>query len=156
QSIGVRRAAAWIEARCGEWDRALAEVRRIFALEPGAGATALADIEPILPDGRIEEAIPPDPAAWRAWSIPLPGEGRAAEPDERLGGAVTRWPDALASRTVAATVAASRNDGSALARLVPPSLSLPERKENALLFAYRASTRGAAGDAEGARADARR
>jgi tetratricopeptide (TPR) repeat protein len=156
QSIGVRRAAAWIEARCGLWDDALGEVRRIFRLEPGAGATALSEIEPLVPDGRLDEAIPADPAAWRSWSVRLREGGRDAEADARLGAALARWPDDLVSRTIAASVAAGRSDLVALARLVPPALAVPESRENALLIAFRARTRGSGGDATGAREDARR
>jgi hypothetical protein len=51
-------------------------------------------------------------------------------------------------------VAASRNRIDELTRLVPPSLPLPETPETAALYAYRARTKTASGDAAGARADA--
>jgi tetratricopeptide (TPR) repeat protein len=156
QAIGVRRAAARIEVGCGLWDVALADLRRIFVLEPGAGAAALSDVEPLLPDGRLDQAIPDDPAAWRAWSVRLRERGRDAEADARLAAALVRWPDDLVSRTIAASVAAGRSDPAALARLVPPGLAVPESRENALLIAFRARTRAGAGDLAGARGDARR
>jgi tetratricopeptide (TPR) repeat protein len=152
--VGVARGAARLLARCGRTDLALRQIAQLFAYAPPVAAGALADIEPFVDGDRILEGLPPDPAAWLAWSERLRSAGRAGEADARLALLLERWPHDLAALTVAASSAASRNRLDELARLVPPAIALPQTTEAASLHAYRARSRAAAGDAAGARADA--
>jgi hypothetical protein len=152
--VGVARGAARVLARCGGSDLALQRIARLFAYAPSVAAAALADIEPFVEGDRILDGLPQDPVAWLAWSERLRNTGRGQEADARLALLLERWPDDLAALRVAAAVAASRNRIDDLKRLVPPTLALPATTESASLYAYRARTKAAGGDAAGARADA--
>jgi hypothetical protein len=151
---GVARGAARVLARCGRSDLALQRIAQLFAYSPSVASAALADIEPFVEGDRILDGLPQDPAAWLAWSERLRNTGRGEEADTRLALLLERWPDDLVALRIAAGVAASRNRIDELTRLVPPSLPLPETPETAALYAYRARTKTASGDAAGARADA--
>jgi len=144
--VGVRCAAARIEARSGRSAEALAEVRAIFAFDAVEASSALSDVEPFVPGGRVEDAIPDDATAWLAWSRRLRALGREREADERL--------DDLSIRAAAAEIAAGRGRLADLARLVPPGLAIPEDAGHAALIAYRARSREDSGDPAGARRDA--
>jgi tetratricopeptide (TPR) repeat protein len=144
-----------ILARCGRNDLALLEVSRMFAYAPPAAAATLADIEPFVAVDRLEDAIPPLPGAWLAWSVKLRANGREHEADARLKALLARWPGDLEALRVAASVAAGRDRADEVARLVPATLALPATAEAAELYAFRARSKSAAGDAAGAHADAR-
>jgi len=152
--VGVRCAAARIEARSGRSAEALAEVRAIFAFDAVEASSALSDVEPFVPGGRVEDAIPDDATAWLAWSRRLRALGREREADERLDASLRRWPDDLSIRAAAAEIAAGRGRLADLARLVPPGLAIPEDAGHAALIAYRARSREDSGDPAGARRDA--
>jgi len=147
-------AAARIEARSGRSAEALAEVRAIFAFDAVEASSALSDVEPFVPGGRVEDAIPDDATAWLAWSRRLRALGREREADERLDASLRRWPDDLSIRAAAAEIAAGRGRLADLARLVPPGLAIPEDAGHAALIAYRARSREDSGDPAGARRDA--
>ena len=150
---GVRRAHTRIAARCGRIDRAIESVRETFGYAPRDAAASLADIEPFVPDGRLEDALPDEPAAWLAWSSRLRELRREADADARLAAALARFPGDLEVRRVAAGVAASRGREAEVARLVPADFALPAGAAPAL-FAFRARSKARAGDAAGAREDA--
>lgn len=154
--VGVRRAAARIDARLGRTDDAIAELRAIFRFDAGAGSEALADVEPLLPPDRVDEAIPDDPDAWRSWSVRLRERGRAQEADARLAALIARWPDDLRARAMAGNIAAGRGRIDDLLRAVPPDLAVPDTADDAPLIALRARSRIATGDAAGGRRDAAR
>ncbi|HEX4823529.1 MAG TPA: hypothetical protein VFV19_04425 [Candidatus Polarisedimenticolaceae bacterium] len=150
----VARAAARVLARCGREVDALATVRTAFRYAPDQAAIALADVEPFVSDSSIEGGIPETPAAWLAWSIRLRTMGREQEADDRLASLLGRWPDDPRALLVAAGVAAGRDRLDEIDRLLPASRTLPEARETAALFAYRARARAGRDDADGARADA--
>jgi len=152
--VGVARGAARVLARCGRSGLALRQIAQLFAYAPAEAAATLADIEPFVDGDRLLDGLPPEPAAWLAWSERLRRSGREAEADARLALLLARWPRDLAALRVAASAAASRNRIDELTRLVPPSLALPATAEAASLYAYRARSKAAAGDAAGSRADA--
>jgi hypothetical protein len=151
---GIAHGAARVLARCGRTDLALREIARMFDYAPDEAAATLADIEPFVPDDRLEDGLPPSPAAWLAWSGRLRLAGREDGADARLAALLARWPGDRTALRVAASVAAGRNRIDELARLVPPTLTLEESPETASLFAFRARSKAAAGDAAGSRADA--
>ena len=151
---GVARGAARVLARCGRSGLALRQIAQMFGYAPSLAAATLADIEPFVEGDRLVDGLPPEPAAWLAWSIRLRDALRADEADARLALLLARWPRDLAALQVAASVAASRDRIDELRRLVPPALALPATAEAASLHAYRARSKAAAGDAAGARADA--
>jgi hypothetical protein len=151
---GVARGAARVLARCGRTDLALPQIARLFGYAPSAAAATLADIEPFVDRDRLLEGLPPEPAAWLAWSLRLRAAGREDEADARLTLLLARWPHDLAALRAAAGVASGRNRIDELARLVPPTLALPATAESATLYAFRARSKAAAGDRAGSRADA--
>ena len=153
---GVRRAAIKVMARTGDPARAASDVRALFAEAPDHAALVLSEIEPFLAPDVLASALPDLPAAWLARSIRLRMDGRIAEADRLLGALVERWPGDLRARQLRAQVAAGRGDDEAVARLVPPDLSLPEDRGHAALLALRARSRVRDGDVEGARRDAER
>jgi len=153
---GVARGAAGVLARCGRTDVALRDISAMFAFDPGAAAAALADIEPFVAAERLEEGLPASAAAWLAWYERLRASGRTEAAAARLAALLQRWPSDLPAIAAAASVAAGRGRVDEVARLVPPSMELPATAAAAPLHAYRAQTKAAAGDAAGARADARR
>lgn len=150
----VAHRAARVLARCGRTDLALKETAKLFAFAPQSAAATLADIEPFVASDRIDDALPPEPAAWLAWSSKLRTDGRDQEADARLAALLARWPGDLEALRVAASVAAARDRIDELRRLVPPSLALPKTPEAAALYALRGRSKAAEGDAAGARADA--
>jgi len=150
----VAHRAARVLSRCGRNDLALQEINRMFGYAPQSAAASLADIEPFVPDDRLDEALPPLPSAWLAWSFRLRADGRTDDADKRLAALLARWPGDLPALRVAASVAAGREQVAELARLVPPSLALPATSEVAALYAYRARSKAMAGDAAGSHADA--
>jgi hypothetical protein len=150
----VAHRVARMLARCGRTELALQETAKLFAYAPQPAASTLADIEPFVPGDRLEDALPPLPAAWLAWSAKLRANRRDQEADERLAALLERWPGDLEARRVAASIAAGRDRIDELLRLVPPSLALPETPEAAPLYALRARSKSAGGDSTGARADA--
>lgn len=149
----VSRAAARVLARAGRRDEAVAQIASMFEYAPSTAALALSEIEPFLAADEMARGIPDRREAWLAWAVRLREMGREQDADERLGALLAKWPDDVPARTVAAGVAAGRDDTAALARAVPPALSLPQTAEAASLFAFRARTKAAAGDVVGARAD---
>jgi hypothetical protein len=151
---GIARGAARVLARCGRTDLALEVIARMFGFAPNEAAATLADIEPFVPEGRLEDGLPPSPAAWLGWSVRLRLAGREGEADARIAALLARWPGDLTALGVAASVAAGRDRIEELARLVPPSLPLPATSETATLHAFRARSKAAAGDLAGSRADA--
>ena len=151
----VAHRAARVLARCGRTDLALLEVSRMFAYAPPSAAATLADIEPFVAADRLEDAIPPLPAAWLAWSARLRASGRDDEADARLAALRARWPGDFEALRVAASVAAGRERTAELLLLVPSSLALPATPEAAELYAFRARSKAKGGDAAGAREDAR-
>lgn len=150
----VAHRVARMLARCGRTDLALQETAKLFAYAPQAAASTLADVEPFVAVDRLEDALPPLPAAWLAWSAKLRADRRVQEADERLAALLARWPGDLEARRVAASIAAGRDRIDELLRLVPPSLALPETPKAAALYAYRAKSKTVEGDATGAHADA--
>jgi len=152
----IAAGAARVLARCGRVDAALRETARIFSYAPEAAAATLADVEPWVANGRLEDGIPETPAAWLAWSVRLRQSGREAEADARLDALRSRWPGNLEALRVAAGVAAGRDRIDELERLVPPSIALPDTPDAAVLYAYRARSRAASGDPAASRADAAR
>ncbi len=153
-NASVAHRAARVLSRCGRNGPALQEVKKMFAYAPQSAAATLADIEPFVPDDRLDDALPPLPSAWLAWSFRLRADGREADADLRLAALLAQWPGDLPALRVAASVAAGRDRIAELTRLVPPSLALPATPEVAPLFAYRARSKAIAGDAAGAHADA--
>jgi len=149
----VARGAALVVARCGRTDDALALARGTFAYAPDEAAETLLRLEPMIPAAALERGIPDDAAAWLAWSSSLRRAGREPEADARLDALLARWPKDLGALRVAAGVAAGRERSDTIARLVPAGLALPETRDAAPLFAFRARTRSRDGDAAGARAD---
>jgi hypothetical protein len=150
----ITAGAARVLTRCGRADLALGEIARMFDYAPPEAAATLLVVEPWVQDGRIEDGIPPTPAAWLAWTVRLRLAGREADADERLAALLARWPGDLPALSVAASAAAGHNRIDELRRLLPPSLILPETKEAAPLYAYRARLHAGAGDKASARADA--
>lgn len=150
----VARAAARVLARAGRSDEALGQIAAIFSYAPGVAALALSEIEPFVAADELERGIPERADAWTAWSWKLRELGRQEEADRRLAGALDRWPDDLAVRQAAAGIAAGRDRLDDLVRVVPPSLPLPATSEAAMLIAYRARSKAASGDRDGALADA--
>ena len=128
----------------------------MFDYDAGQAALTLSEVEPFLPSARIEDGLPASPAAWLAWSDRLRQQGRYAEADRRLAALLARWPGDLPARQRAASSAASSGRLDDLARLVPPSMTLPDDPRAAPLYAYRARTKALSGDGSGARADAAR
>jgi len=152
----ISRGAARAFARCGRTDLALREIARMFGYAADVAATTLAQVEPFVAHDRLEDGIPASPPAWLAWSVRLRADGRHDEADARLAALLDRWPGELPALRVAASVAAGRERIDELSRLVPPTLVLAETAENASLLVFRARSKGASGDAAGARADALR
>lgn len=150
----VARGAARVLARCGRTDLALEEIARMFGYAPESAAATLSDIEPFVTGDHLDDALPPVPAAWLAWSERLRASGRADEADTRLAALLARWPGDLEALRVAASVAAGRNRIEELKLLVPPSLALPRTPEAAALYAFRARSKAATSDMAGAHADA--
>ena len=150
----VAHRAARVLARCGRTDLALQETARLFEYAPQSAASTLADIEPFVAVDRLDDALPPSPTAWLAWSSRLRADGRDEEADTRLAALLARWPGDLEALRVAASVAAGRDRTDEILRLVPPSLALPATAEAAELYAFRARSKAARGDAAGAHADA--
>lgn len=152
----VVHAAARVLARCGRTDEAQRAIAGIFAYAPGEAAVALSEIEPFVPEEKLEAGIPRSPGAWLAWSARLRDLGREEEADRRLAALLDRWPDDLDALRYAAGVAAGRDRVDELVRLVPPSRPLPATREAASLWTFRARSKAATGDPAGARADAAR
>jgi len=152
----IAAGAARVLARCGRLDAALRETARMFGYAPQEAAATLADVEPWVTDGRLEDGIPATPAAWLAWSVRLRQSGREEEADARLAALRSRWPGNLDALRVAAGVAAGRSRIDELQRLVPPSIVLPESADAATLYAYRARSHAASGNTAASRADAAR
>jgi tetratricopeptide (TPR) repeat protein len=150
----VARAAARVLARAGRSDEALREIAAIFAYAPGMAALALSEIEPFVAPDELERGIPAQPEAWLAWTWKLRELGRDEEADARLASALDRWPEDLSVRQAAASLAAGREQIPELVRLVPPSMVLPATAEAATLIAYRARSKAASGDRDGAVGDA--
>ena len=150
----IARASALVLARCGETEAALDTIASIFDYAPEAAAAALSEIEPFVPADLLERGIPATPAAWLAWSARVRALGREAEADARLAELLARWPDDLDSLQSAASIAAGRDRVDELVRWVPPTLAIPETPKAATLFALRARSKAATGDAGGARRDA--
>jgi tetratricopeptide (TPR) repeat protein len=147
----VSRAAARVLARCGRGDLALAEIETMFRYAPAEAAVALTEIEPFV--ASVTPGIPDLPQAWLAWSIRLREAGREDEADAWIASLLRRWPGDLRARSIAAGAAAGRNRIDELSVLVPPAMELPATREAGALHAYRARTKAAAGDIDGARAD---
>lgn len=152
----ISRGAARVLARCGRTDLALREIFRMFEYAPADAATTLAQVEPFVAQDRLEDGIPNSPPAWLAWSVKLRADGHQDEADARLAALLARWPGDLPALRAAASVAAGRGRTDEVLRLVPPTFVLAETAENASLLAFRARSKGASGDAAGARADALR
>jgi hypothetical protein len=152
----VAHGAARVLARCGYADLALREVARMFDYNPNEAAATLFELAPFVPEDRLETGLQDTPEAWLAYAERLRRAGLPDEADARLTALLTRWPEDLPALGVAASAAASRDRMDDLVRLVPPTRSLPETAEAARLYAYRARTKAAGGDAEGARSDAAR
>jgi tetratricopeptide (TPR) repeat protein len=152
-TVWVIRAATLVLTRCGETDGASSLIRDMFGYEPESAADLLIAAEPFLDRARVERAVPPSPAAWLAWSRQLRAEGRSEEADRWADEAHRRWPENLDTLHDVTSRAALRGDWARLALLLPPDRALPEKREWAILFAYRARTRAEARDFDGARAD---
>jgi len=152
----IASGTARVLAQCGRADLALAEVARIFAYAPDAGAAALAAIEPRVDPDRLENGIPRTPAAWLAWSVRLRQSGRSTDADARLAAARERFPSDLPTWVAAATLAAGRDRVEELRQLVPAGGRIPETAKAAPLFAFRARVHGSSGEAAAARDDAAR
>lgn len=152
----ISRGAARVLARCGRTDLALREIARMFAYAPADAAATLVKVEPFLGPDQLERGIPESPSAWLSWASRLRADGRHDEADARLAALLDRWPGDLPALRAAASVAAGRESIDEVLRLVPPTLVLQETAENASLLVFRARSKGASGDAAGARADALR
>jgi tetratricopeptide (TPR) repeat protein len=150
----IAHATARVLARCGRTELALSAIHSMFEYAPDDAAAALADVEPFVQDGRLEEGLEASPSAWRAWSDRLRAAGREAEADARVAAGLARWPGDLDLLRIAASVAASRDRLDELVRLVPPDRALPNSEQAAPLYAFRARSKAATGDPAGARADA--
>ncbi len=102
----------------------------------------------------IDEAIPADPAAFKAWIDRLRGAGRGDEADRLLDRTYRRWPTHLRIRLDAASRALSRERWDELRSILPPGADLPREPTAALLFTTRGRLLAATGDPSGAKQDA--
>jgi len=152
-TVPVVGPASMVLVRCGEESRGLGLIREMFGYEPESAARLLTTLGPFMDPERAEDTVPPEPEAWLAWSRELREQGRAQESESWALEAHRRWPGHLETLQELATRAASRNDWVALGSLLPLHGELPERRETAILYAYRARVRAEAGDTTGARRD---
>ena len=88
-----------------------------------------------------------------AWSRELRARGRAAESERWANHAYRRWPENLEAMHDVASRAVSDRDWIRLGMILPPDGDLPESRDAAVLYAYRARARAEAGDVAGARRD---
>jgi tetratricopeptide (TPR) repeat protein len=153
-TVPVVAPASIVLTRCGEEDRGLSLVREMFGYAPESAAELLTNLGPFVDAERAREAVPAEPEAWLAWLRELREQGRAEESDRWALESHRRWPDHLETLQDLAARAASRSDWIALGRLLPLDLEIPERRETAILYAYRARARAEAGDVAGAHSDA--
>jgi len=152
-TVPVVGPASMVLVRCGEESRGLGLIREMFGYEPESAARLLTTLGGFIDPERAKDAVPAEPEAWLAWSRELREQGRAQESERWAFEGHRRWPDHLETLQELATRAASRNDWVALGSLLPLDGELPERRETAILYAYRARVRAEAGDAAGAHRD---
>jgi tetratricopeptide (TPR) repeat protein len=152
-TVPVVQLSALVLAHARETDEAVQLTRHMFGYDRASAAELLARFEHLLTADQIEQAIPPSPEAWLAWSAQLKERGRREDSVAWLVGAHQRWPDDLAVLELMAERLARLEDWEALGALFTPSRDLPETAEVAPLIAYRALARGMNGDPAGARQD---
>ena len=155
-TVPVVHTAALILARCGDADHALQLVREMFGYDHGSAARLLIQMQPMVYDDQLAEALPHDAAAWHAWFQALSREGRSEEADRWLVEAYARWPEDLPILQNMAARALRSSDAGALARLFPVSLAIPDDPAAAALLTYRARFRATEGELTGARKDLQR
>jgi hypothetical protein len=152
-TVPVHRAASLVLARCGAQDHAVELIRRMFGYEPDSAAALFKEVEPFIEEHLRERALPHDATAWMAWSRELRGAGRTQESEIWADQAYRQWPKNLDALQDAAARAVNNQDWVRLGMVLPPDGELPEKREAAVLYAYRARARAEAGDAVGTRKD---
>jgi tetratricopeptide (TPR) repeat protein len=153
-TVPVVRAAALVLARSGDPDSAVRLVREMFSYDAENAARVLTTLEPFLGPTMAGRAIPADPDAWLRWALELRERDRQEEADDWLRRAHREWPAHPGVRQAAAARLVQQRDWESLAAMFPPDEELPDSRENALLFAFRARARAEGGDRAGALSDA--
>jgi tetratricopeptide (TPR) repeat protein len=152
-TVPVVRAAALVLANTGDLDRALGLIRHMFGYDPGRAAATLTQVESLVLGVRVDEGIPDAPDAWLAWSAQLRRDGRRDAAAAWLQRTYERWPDHVPALLRMAGAAFGRRDWPALELLLPPGRRLPDERESAALFAWRAHLALHRGDTEEALTD---
>ncbi len=155
-TLPVARVGVLVLAHTRNTAEAAALVRSAFGYDPAAAAAWLEQIEPLLFDRPIDEAIPEEPAAWLAWAIQLDGAGRHEEALVWVDRANRRWPEDLLVLERAAFRALHAGDFARLAELLPSGMRLPDEPIAAGVLLHRAELRAHEGDRDGARRDIER
>jgi len=152
-TIPVVRMGVLVLAHTRNVEPAVALVRSAFEYDAPAAASMLEQIEPLLSDVPIEEALPDRPAAWREWSIRLDRAGRHEEANSVLDRAWGQWPDDLFLLERVSFVAASNGRWERLREYLPPDRTIPDVRQAAALFVHRSRLRAHEGDLDAARSD---
>lgn len=155
-SVPVIRGAVHVLVRARDLDGAIGWLRGMFGYDAPAAARLLLEIEPLLPAGRLEEALAPSGDAWLAWARTLRRAGRGADADASLADARALWPTHVGLLVEAGASAYGAGNVRALGNLLPPDEALPDDPRAAFLYLYRAVVAAERGDPARARADLRR
>ncbi|MCP3979793.1 MAG: hypothetical protein GY716_10765 [bacterium] len=154
-TVPVVRRSAIVLARCRDVDHAQAITRRMFGYDPDAAARLLSQLEPLLYDAELHDAIPDNASAWMAWCLQLRVDARTNEGLACLQQLHDRWPDHVPALDRLAAAAVRTRNWDDLAALFPPQDDR-EATFSATSFTLRARLRAARGDRAGAQRDLRR